>query len=130
MINNKKIRWIFFIPLSVICAILSGMLWDFINRITLGVMMPVNGFMFNLYSITTSGIITGFILVYVGHVIAPYKGVKTILLIIAIIVSSVTLLNNVFKSIDYWRSLNAVFSVIGAFMARNYLNEEEEKNNL
>ena len=130
IVNSKIIRWIFFIPISVACAILVTMLWDFINRISLDRVIPINGFMFNLYSIITSGIITGFILVYVGNIIAPYKGAKTVLITLTIIISLITLLSNIFMPIDYWRSLNAVFLVIGSFMARSYLKEEEEKYNL
>ena len=119
-------RWLLFLPLSIVSALLGNLIWEIINRISMGRMISTDSFLYNLYNMPISGIITGFIFVYVGGYISPHKNAKIFLLIIALILSLMVLLGNifVFKNTDYWIVLFNIFLVIGSFMGHNYLKDE------
>jgi hypothetical protein len=117
-------RWLLFLPLSIVSALLGNILWEFINQISMGRMISTDSFLYNLYNMPVSGIITGFIFVYVGGYIAPHRNTIIFLVSIVIITSLASILGDifVFKSPDYWMCLFCIFHIIGAFIGRSYLN--------
>ena len=119
-------RWILFLPLSIVCSSLGNLVWKFLELITLGIMISPESFSFRLSEKLGSGIIFGFLFVYVGGYIAPHKDVKIFLLSLAVILSLMALYRNIFmfESPDYWMCLYFVFVVVGAFLGRKYLNDD------
>jgi hypothetical protein len=117
-------RWLLFLPLSTVSALLGNIVWEIINQISMGRMISTESFLYNLYNMPVSGIITGFIFVYVGGYIAPHRNTIIFLVSFVIFTSLASLLGDifVFKSPDYWMYLFNLFQIIGAFIGRSYLN--------
>jgi len=121
-------RWLLFLPLSIVSALLGNIVWEFINLISMGRMISIESFLYNIYNKPISGIITGFIFVYVGGYIAPHRDTRIFLLSIVIIMSLLTLFGDIFvlESPDYWGWLFSIFLIVGSFIGRNYLNNGEK----
>lgn len=128
METNLK-RWLLFLPISFVSAFLVGFIWEIINRISMGRLISTESFLYNMYNMPISGLITGFIFIYVGGYIAPHKVVSIFLLGLIIIVCVLLLFGNIFmfEKTDYWICLYSIFIIIGSFIARNYLKNERKE---
>ena len=121
-------RWLLFIPLSVVSSFLGSVIWKIFNRYSMGRMISTDSLLYNLYDVPISGIIFGFIFVYVGGYIAPNRHVVLFLVSIVIVFSLASLFVNIFlsKNIDYWTCLSGIFFLIGGLMGGKYLKNGGE----
>lgn len=66
------IRWVMFLPLSFLSALIAGRLWDFLNEISfLKIGIKSTSYFYSIYSALTLGIVYGFVFVYTGAYIVP-----------------------------------------------------------
>ncbi len=127
MKNNLR-RWILFLPLSILCVILGGLVWDILDAISIGKLISVTSFAYKIYHIPLWGMIAGFIFVYVGGYIAPHNMVKTILLGMLITICLLSGIIQFFVYAGYWQCLLNLFIIVGGFIGHNYLNNKNEKH--
>ena len=127
---TKLRRWMLFFPIAFICMLLANIFLEIINRLTIeGRIFSSDGILFNFYNMTTAGLVSGYVLIYVGGYIAPSKKGITILKALLIISAIMVITGNLFlfDDKDYWICLYVIFTLIGVFLAQNVL---EDKNNI
>ena len=127
IMKTKFRRWVLFLPIAIILSLLSNIIWETLNAISMGRMISTDSFLYNIYNIPISGLLAGFIFVYVGGYIAPNKYGRIFLIILIIILSLLVAIRDIrmVDNMDYWTSLFSIFLVIGAFSAQNYLKNEK-----
>lgn len=120
--NRPTLRWIIFIPVAAISVLIINIIWILFNSLTASFIFPRGGFVHNLFHFGVSGMITGFVTIYVSVLVVPTKkySVSIILLTIIVIFSCLLILMYI-ASKDYWMLFSILTIIIGSFMAHYYL---------
>lgn len=128
IMESESKRWILFFPLALICMFLSNVATELINWLFIRErIFSSEGVFYNFYNMTISGLITGYVFIYVGGYISPKKSGITFLKTLLIIISVITIIGNVFmfEDKDYWICLFVIFTLIGGQLAQNSLENKE-----
>lgn len=120
-------RWVLFLPISMICTLIASILWMILNQISMDrLMISTESFAYNIYYMPTSGIIAGFIFIYIGGYIAPLTKIGLILFALHLIYCCMSIYNYIFRfgQPDYWMVLFYIFCIVGSLVALIYLKNE------
>lgn len=80
IISNKTKRWLLFLPLAFLSAIITSLIHQFLFAIAFDVESTQQGIWYYLVFIPTNALFTGASLLYVATFIAPIKNVSIVII--------------------------------------------------
>jgi len=125
LLKNNIIRWVVFIPIALLSAIISSTIIIYLDKITLVKTIEIGSFTFKLIDYMTQGLVFGFVFVYVGGIILPHKSNKIIIFTIYILYLILGFISSI-KYHDYWLLYFDIFSFIGAFFGSKALEKRKK----
>jgi len=68
---SNILRWIVLLPGALLSSIASYLAWSFFSYISIGGIIDPQSFIYGIYALIVSNIITGYVFIFAGRHIAP-----------------------------------------------------------
>ena len=127
------LRWVLFLPLASLSAIISGYIMQGFNKIGIGRYLDYEGLFYKIWDYTLINAVSGFAFIFVSiYIIPKYKNTSTILLLIVslfvLILGSIAeiVLKN---KLSYWSVYGYLVFLISQYFTYKYYKEQNFETN-
>lgn len=127
------LRWLLFLPLASLSAIISGYILQGFNRIGVGKYLDSEGLFYKIWDYTLINAVSGFVFIFVSiYIIPKYKKNSTILLLIVslliLILGSIAEIK-LKNQLNYWSLYGYIVFLISQYFTYKYYKEKNFETN-